>query len=73
MEPVPKTPKPNENKRIECIHVDGGNYEGPGHIEVHFFWKKRHLEKRTIVQLITTCGAQARIQPHTLTVAHSNT
>ena len=50
-------PKTSQRRKIECIRVDGGNDEGPGHLEVQFFWTKRHLEKRTIVQLVTTRDA----------------
>ena len=39
---------------VECVRVDGGVDEGPGHEEVQLFWTKRHLEKPTRMQLITS-------------------
>ena len=54
MKPAFINPTTNERKKIECIRVDGGNDEGPGHLEVQFFWTKLHLDKGSIVQLVTT-------------------
>lgn len=51
LKPAFINPTTNERTKIECIRVDGGNDEGPGHLEVQFFWTKRHLERGTIVQL----------------------
>lgn len=45
-------PKTNDRKKVECIRVDKGNDEGPGHFEVQIFWTKRHLHKGIIVQLV---------------------
>jgi hypothetical protein len=39
---------------VECVRVDGGVDEGPGHEEVQLFWTKGHLEKPTRMQLITS-------------------
>ena len=40
-------------KTIECIRVDGASDEGPGHVEVQFWWTMRHLKKPTFITLVT--------------------
>lgn len=39
---------------MEFIRVDGGGDEGPGHLEVQYFWAKRHLKQGSLVTLVTT-------------------
>ena len=68
----------DERKKMECIRVDGGNDEGPGHVEVQFFWTKRHMQKETIVQLVTTRDAgssnrnRVELQNGCLAQGHTN-
>ena len=71
-------PNSGQRKKIECIRVDGGNDEGPGHLEVQFFWTKRHLDKGTILELVTTRDAgssnrnRVELQNGCLAQAHTN-
>ena len=41
-------------KEIECIRVDSGHDEAPCFEEIQFWWAKRHLERPTRVQLVTS-------------------
>lgn len=41
-------------KRIECIRTDSGGDEAPCYDEVQFWWTRRHMEKPTVVQLVTS-------------------
>ena len=41
-------------KEIECVRVDSGNDEAPCFEEVQFWWTKRHYERPTRVQLVTS-------------------
>ena len=41
-------------KRIECIHTDSGADEAPCYGEVQFWWTRRHMEKPTVVELVTS-------------------
>ena len=65
-------------KRIECIRVDGAGDEGPLHVEVQFWWTRRHFETPTHVTLVTTRNSGAsylnRVESQNgcLTVAHAN-
>ena len=43
-----------KSKRIECIRVDSGHDEAPCFEEVQCFWTKRHFERPTHVQLVTS-------------------
>ena len=43
----------NTNKKIGCVRVDGAADEGPSHVEVQFWWCKRHLERPTHVTFIS--------------------
>ena len=78
LKPAFINPTTNERNKIECIRVDGGNDEGPGHLEVQFFWTKRHLEKGTTVQLVTTRDAgssnknRVELQNGCLAQGHAN-
>ncbi len=36
---------------VECIRVDGAGDEGPSHLEVQYFWTKRHLEEGSLATL----------------------
>ena len=47
-------------KEIECIRTDSGSDEAPYFKETQFWWTKRHLEKPTTVQPVTShhrCGS----------------
>ena len=41
-------------KEIGCIRADNGHDEAPCFEEIQFWWAKRHLEKPTRVQLVTS-------------------
>ena len=41
-------------KEIECIRVDSGHDEAPCFEEIQFWWVKKHLERPTRVQLVTS-------------------
>ncbi|CAB3988898.1 Chromatin modification-related YNG2 [Paramuricea clavata] len=41
-------------KEIECIRVDSSSDEAPCFEEVQFWWTKRHFERPTHVQLVTS-------------------
>ena len=47
-------PETNKQKRIECVRVDGAGDEGPSHLEVQYYWTKRHLEQGCVATLVTT-------------------
>jgi len=54
VKPLFLNPTTNEPKPVECIQVDGGSDEGPGHIEVQFWWTLRHIEKPTSATLVSS-------------------
>ena len=68
----------NKPKRVECIRVDGAADEGPSHVEVQFWWTRRHFEKPTHVTLVTARNSGAsylnrvELQNGCLAVAHAN-
>ena len=68
----------NTNKKIECVRVDGAADEGPSHVEVQFWWCKRHLEQPTHVTLVTARNSGAsymnrvELQNGCLALAHAN-
>ena len=41
-------------KEIECVRVDGTVDEGPGHLEVQFWWTARHIEEKKVVTMVTS-------------------
>ena len=43
-----------KEKRIECIRTDSGSDKAPCYDEVQFSWTRRHMEKPTVVQLVTS-------------------
>ena len=43
-----------KKKIIECIRTDSGSDEAPCYDEVQFWWTRRHMEKPTVVQLVTS-------------------
>ena len=49
-----KNPETDAQKKIECIRVDGAGDEGPSHLEVQYYWTKRHIEQGSIATLVTT-------------------
>ena len=67
-----------QRKPIECARVDGSFDEGPSHLDVQFWWTKRHLETKTKMTLVTTrnSGASYRnrveLQNGCLSLAHAN-
>ena len=44
----------DDHKDIECIRVDGGADEGPLHEEVQYWWRRRHLETKSLATLVST-------------------
>ena len=52
----PLTERP---KHIECVRVDGATDEGPGHNEIQFWWTLRHMQRPTVVTLVTTRSSGA--------------
>ena len=68
----------NTKKRIECIRVDGAADEGPSHVEVQFWWCKRHLEYPTHVTFVIARNSGAsymnrvELQNGCLALAHAN-
>ena len=67
-----------EQKRIECIRVDGAGDEGPSHLEVQYCWTKRHLDQGSIATLVTSRSNgssylnRVELQNGCLALAHSN-
>ncbi len=65
-------------KLIECIRVDGAADEGPSHLEIQFWWTLRHLQRPTVVSLVTTRNSGAsylhrvKLQNGCLALAHAN-
>lgn len=65
-------------KAVECIRVDGAADEGPNHLEVQYYWTKRHLEEGTTATLVTTRSSgssylnRVELQNGCLSLAHSN-
>ena len=73
LNPITGTPK-----LIECVRVDGAGDEGPSHLEVQFWWTLRHVQKPTLVTLVTARNSgsshlnRVELQNGCLTLAHSN-
>ena len=71
----PHTGKP---KSIACIRVDGAGDEGPGHLEVQYWWTLHHLKTPTQATLVTARNSGSsylnRVELHNgcLSLAHSN-
>ena len=66
------------SKLIDCIRVDGATDEGPSHLEVQYWWTKKHLDERKLVTLVTTRSSgssylnRVELQNGCLARAHSN-
>ena len=80
LEAVKKAFSENEQpKEVECIRVDGGADEGPGHHEVQLLWTERHVTRQTKVTLVSTrCSGDSYLnrvefQNGCLSKGHSNT
>ena len=71
-------PLDEQAKMIDCIGVDGAMDEGPGHMEVQFWWTLRHYERPTIATIVTTRNSGAsylnrvELQNGCLALAHAN-
>ena len=71
----PLTERP---KHIECVRVDGATDEGPGHNEIQFWWTLRHMQRPTVVTLVTTRSSGAsylnrvELQNGCLALGHAN-
>lgn len=71
----PETKMP---KKIECVRVDGAGDEGPSHLEVQYYWTKRHLEQGSTATLVTTRSSgssylnRVELQNGCLALTHSN-
>ena len=71
-------PGTNQMKDFECIRVDGAGDEGPSHLEVQYWWTRRHLECKTTATLVTSrnSGASFRnrveLQNGCLALGHAN-
>lgn len=67
-----------QGKRIDCIRVDGGGDEGPGHVEVQFRWTEWHLKEQKELTLVTTrssgssCHNLVELQNGVVGRAHAN-
>lgn len=65
-------------KRIECVRVDGSTDEGPSHVEVQFWWTRRHVERPTHATILTARNSgssylnRVELQNGCLAVAHAN-
>ena len=65
-------------KEVECIRVDGATDEGPGHNEIQFWWTLRHMQRPTVVTLVTarSNGAsylnRVELQNGCLALGHAN-
>ena len=65
-------------KDIECVQVDGAADEGPSHLEVQFWWTKRHIEENKIVTFVTSRSSgssylnRVELQNGCLALAHAN-
>ena len=67
-------------KQIECVRVDGAGDEGPSHLEMQFWWTRRHLEEKKAILAVTShsSGAGAsylnrvELQNGCLALAHAN-
>ena len=66
-------------KSVECIRVDGAADEGPSHAEVQYWWTQRHLLKKRVATLVTTCSSgssylnRVELQNGCLSLGHANT
>ena len=71
-------PETSKQKRIECIRVDGAGDEGPSHLEVQYYWTKRHLEQGYVATLVTARSSgssylnRVELQNGCLALAHCN-
>ena len=52
-------PSNGSAKQIECVRVDGASDEGPSHQDVQFWWTFRHLQRPTMVTLVTARNSGA--------------
>lgn len=65
-------------KEIECVRVDGPVDEGPGHLEVQFWWTVRHIEEKKVVTMVTSRSSgssdlnRVELQNGCMAVAHAN-
>ena len=53
LQPVFKSILTNQNKKIDCIRVDGATDEGLGHEQVQYWWTEWHVLQRRVVTLVT--------------------
>ena len=64
--------------RVACIRVDGAGDEGPGHIEVQFWWIQHHIATYTEATLVTSRNSRSSYMNHVelqngcLSLAHAN-
>ena len=65
-------------KRVACIRVDGAGDEGPGHVEVQYWWTLHHIEMYTEATLVTSRSSgssylnRVELQNGCLSLAHTN-
>jgi hypothetical protein len=65
-------------KRLACIRVDGAGDEGPGHVEVQYWWTLHHMEAYTEATLVTSKSSGSsylngvELQNGCLSLAHAN-
>ena len=78
IKPAFVNPETNQMKDFECVRVDGAGDEGPSHLEVLYWWTRRHLECKTTATLVTSrnSGASFRnrveLQNGCLALGHAN-
>ena len=65
-------------KSVACIRVDGAGDEGPGHLEVQYWWTLHHIEAPTQATLVTSRNSGSsylnpvELQNGCLSLAHTN-
>ena len=65
-------------KSIACICVDGAGDEGPGHLEVQYWWTVHHIETLTQATFVTSRNSgssyinRVELQHGCLSLAHAN-
>ena len=46
-------PTTGRKKEIECVRVDG-MYDGPTHLETHYWWTAHHLNSESHALIVTS-------------------
>ena len=65
-------------KSVTCVRVDGAGDEGPGHVEVQYYWTVHHIETANQATLVTSRSSgssylnRVELQNGCLSLAHAN-